>query len=55
MYNFRKIHSENAQKSKYASVVKTTEELAREADEAKNHVEMEEDSEEEAPQVAQSK
>jgi hypothetical protein len=37
--NFRKIHSENAKKSKYASIVKTAEEL--------EEVSMSEESEEE--------
>jgi len=30
MHNFRKIHSENAKKSKYASIVKTIEDLEAE-------------------------
>ncbi|CDW87144.1 UNKNOWN [Stylonychia lemnae] len=50
--NFRKIHSENAIKSKYESVVKTNEDLERDAQNKEQQ--MESDSEEEV-QVAQSK
>lgn len=45
MYNFRKTRSENAIKSKYASVVKTTDDLVREEQEQEQ--EMSEESEEE--------
>jgi hypothetical protein len=43
MYNFRKIYSEKAEKSPYAAIVKTKEELERE----QNNKAMEEDSVEE--------
>lgn len=51
MYNFRKIHSESAQKSKYPTVVKTKEDLEREEQEQSEAME---ESEEEV-QVATSK
>lgn len=51
--NFRKIHSETAKKSKYASVVKTAEDIEREANQTEQA--MDEDSSEEEVQVAESK
>ena len=54
VHNFRKIHSENSKKSKYASVVKTAEEI--EAEKLNNEASMNEESEEEEEkQEAQSK
>lgn len=56
MYNFRKIHSENAHKSKYPTVVKTKEDLEKEEIEQEHNQDMEdEESEEEKVQVATSK
>lgn len=56
MYNFRKIHSENALKSKYPTVVKTMEDLEKEELEQEHNQDMEdEESEEEKMQVATSK
>lgn len=57
MYNFRKIHSENAKKSKYESVVKTKEDLEKEEYDNLNNADMQDDSdeEEEQQQVATSK
>ena len=52
VHNFRKIHSEASKKSKYASVVKTTEELV---DEEASMTGENEQSEQEEAQVAQSK
>ena len=46
MYNFRKMYSETAEKSEYTAIVKTTEDLEKEA--AQEHELMEEDSESEA-------
>lgn len=52
---FRKIHSENAKKSKYAHIVKTKEELEKEAAEKDNEMQSESSEEEEEVQVAKSK
>ena len=48
MYNFRKMYSETAEKSEYTSIVKTREELDREA--AQEDMEEDSESEEEAEQ-----
>eukprot|EP00347_Sterkiella_histriomuscorum_P023071 403336062 len=57
MYNFRKMHSATAKRSKYESIVKTQEELDREEIERENHQDMEDESSEEevAPVVVTSK
>ncbi len=58
MNNFRKIHSATAKQSKYATIVKTVEDLEREAQEEQNRMDDVESEEEEAPakvQVAKSK
>jgi len=48
MYNFRKMYSETAEKSEYTSIVKTREELDREA--AQEDMEEDSESEEEVEQ-----
>lgn len=57
MYNFRKIHSEKAEKSPYVAIVKTADEIEAERQAALNQEEMEEDESEEEEKVvtAQSK
>jgi hypothetical protein len=56
--NFRKIYSENSKKSKYASIVKTKEELELEEQDKLHNVDMQDDSdeseEEQEVQVAKS-
>lgn len=52
MYNFRKVHSKNAKRSKYEAIVKTTEDLERERLEKEQEMEdMDEESEEEEEKV----
>ena len=53
MHNFRKIHSDKAIKSKYASIVKTKEDLEKEDQDNENQMQDDSSDEEEAPkQVA---
>lgn len=46
MHNFRKIHSEKSKKSKYASVVKTEEDLEKDEQDRLNNANMEDESSE---------